>query len=237
MERENIIEKIRALRALSQCKSTTLEEAATAARMAELLIQKHALAEAELQTSEPSKEDIIDADEPLTDWDRNQVVWQNILIHGLAKAYNCTSVFRWNKGKPGIYAVGRPSDIEVLRYQYTFFLVELYRLAHMLAPSNLKRGSGKTWHNSFYRGAVHAILESLESAKKEVHAQATSSALQVINQRMQEVLDYRKQKFPTASVKKFGGRVDLNAYQAGIKAGSNLNPKPGLGPGVRGLLK
>lgn len=237
MERENIIEKIRSLRTLSQDKSATLEEAATAARVAEMLIQKHSLAEVELEMTKVSKEDIMDDGTPLTDWGQRQTVWQNILTTGLAKAYSCSSVLRWSeKGNPNIYAIGKPSDIALLRYQYIFFVIELTRLSNKLAPKNLGRGTGKTWYNSFYRGAVHAILQSLKSAKEEVRTQASSEALVFIDQHLNALEQFKAKKYPTSSTKNFGGNIDPDAYRKGVEAGSNLNPKPALAPGVKGLL-
>ena len=238
MERENIIEKVRALRNLAQNSAATVDEAAAAARAAELLIQKHSLAETEIAAIRENVEPITDDETALTDWGQRQTVWQNILIHGLAKAYNCESVLKWDKfGHPGIYAIGRATDVALLRYQYAFFVVEMTRLAHNLAPKTLTRGAGKTWHNSFYRGAVRAILDSLKTAKQEVRAQATSAALIVLDQHMQAIEAFKAQKYPHATVKQFGGNLDPDAYQKGMQAGANLNPKPGLGPGVRGLLK
>lgn len=239
MERENIIEKVQKLRALAQNSAATVDEAAAAARAAELLIQKHSLAETELEAIRINVEPIADDENPLTDWGQRQTVWQNILIHGLAKSYNCSSVMKWDKlGRPGIYAIGRASDVALLRYQYTFFVVELTRLAHALAPKTLTRGSGKTWHNSFYRGAVHAILESLKTAKAEVRAQANQAALIVVDQHMRAIEAFKAQKFPSSSTTTMAsGHIDPDAYAKGMEAGANLNPKPGLGPGVRGLLK
>jgi hypothetical protein len=238
MERENIIEKVRALRNLAQNSAATVDEAAAAARAAELLIQKHSLAETELDAIRENAEPIMDDESPLTDWGQRQTVWQNILIHGLAKAYNCESIFKWDKqGHPGIYAIGRASDVALLRYQYAFFVLELTRLSHSLAPKGMTRGEGKTWHNSFYRGAVHAILTSLKTAKQEVRAQATSSALAIVDAHMQAIEAFKAQKYPHSKTVQFGGNIDPDAYAKGMEAGANLNPKPGLGPGVKGLLK
>lgn len=239
MERESIIKKVQALRAQSKDKAVTVEEAATFARLAELLIQKYTLEEADLESVRVTREEIGDDESPLTDWDQREVMWQNILIHNLCKAYNCTSIIKWStQNKIGMYAIGRKSDIELLRYQYAFFTVELVRLAHLMAPKDLKRGSGKTWYNSFYRGAVHAIVLSLESAKKEVRAQATSSSLIVVDSHIRALSAYRENKYGRmGGSKSIGGNIDPDAYAAGMQAGSNLNAKPGLAPGVRGLLK
>jgi hypothetical protein len=236
MDKDSIIEKIRALRNLAQNKAATVEEAATAARLAELLIQKHAFAEADLEGAAP--EGIVNDDNCLTDWGERQNVWQNILISALGKAYNCGIVFKHNKsGSPGLYAIGRPSDVELLRYQFAFFVVELTRLAHHLAPSTLKRGEGKRWHNSFYRGGVNAITESLKAVKQEARGQATSSALAVVDKHMNAIEALKSKLYPSSREVKMGGSVDPDAYRLGKQAGAGLESKPALPPNVRGLLK
>lgn len=239
MERENIIEKVRALRNLAENKSATIEEAATAARMAELIIQKHALAEAELlvNDSNDAKEEIIEDSAPLTDWKKRATNWQGSLIKGLSDIYGCEVLILYKNGTPNVYAIGRKSDIEMLRYQYTFFMVELIRLANNLAPNNLGRGSGKTWYNSFYRGGISSIIESLRAAKKEVRQQASSSALVFIDQKAKEIQEFMKKSHPHLRTKSSYSNIDPDAYNKGKQAGANLNPKPGLAPGVKGLLK
>lgn len=236
MERESIIERVKRLRALST--SSNLNEAATAASIAEKLIQEHSLAEAELEISQGSQEKTHEDGIPLTNWDQRQTVWHNILLTHLCKAYNCEGVLKFSKeGKVGYYAIGRPSDIDTMRYQYTFFVVELTRLAHLLAPDYLRRGEGKRWHNSFYLGGVAAIGESLKKTRQEVRAQANSSALTVVDQHTADALALKKEKYPKSRTVQFDNNIDGDAYRMGKQAGSGLSPKPGLGPGVRGLLK
>lgn len=238
MERQSIIEKVQALRNLAACKAATIDEAAAAARAAELLIQKHQLAEVELQAvSAEVAEAIVDDDNPLTDWGKRQKVWQNILLHALAENYNCSNVIRRKDETQNIYTIGRPRDIEMMRYQFAYYVLELTRLAQLLAPRDLRRGSGKTWFNSFYRGATSAIIESLKSARREVRQQASSTALVFINKHMQEIEQLKAKKYPWCSTKTFGGKVNPDAYRMGKQAGANLQVKPGLPSGVRGLLK
>jgi len=238
MERENIIDKIRKLRALADNAAATVDEAAAAARAAELLIQKHALQEAELgAVSQEVLESIIDDDTPLTDWAKRQKVWQNVLLHAMAENYNCSNVMKRVGGISNIYTIGRASDIAVLRYQFAYFVVELTRLAHLLAPSDLKRGSGKTWHNSFYHGATDAIIASMKSAKKEVIKDASSTALVFISEHMRKVEELKAQKYPWSRTSHSARRLDPEAYEMGKMAGAGLQAKPALAPGVRGLLK
>lgn len=236
MERESLIERVQKLRALST--SSNLHEAAAAASIAEKLIQEHCLAEAELEIVQGSQEKAHEDGMPLTDWDQRQTIWQNILLTHLCKAYNCEGLPKWGKdGRVGYYAIGRPSDIATMRYQYTFFTIELTRLAHLLAPSYLRRGEGKRWHNSFYLGGVSAIGESLRKTKHEVRAQANSSALAVVDQHAADALALKKEKYPKCRTVTYNNSIDGDAYRLGKQAGSGLSPKPGLGSGIRGLLK
>lgn len=237
MSRENIIDKVRKLRALSN--SSNLNEAASAARMAEKLIQEHCLAEAELEVIEGSHEVAGEDEVPLTNWNRRRTVWQDSLLYQLARAYNCVGILKHDReGKFGYYATGRPSDIATMRYQFAFFVVELTRLAGVLAPNDLTRGEGKTWYKSFYMGAVKAIAESLTVAKQETRAQASSTALSIIDKHMDEAKSAFMKKYPkTHKMQTARANIDIDAWHMGHQAGSGLSPKPGLNPGVRGLLK
>src|SRR5579859_2714835 len=140
MNKTPIIEKINKLRELSRNSAASIEEAASAARIAEKLIQEHQLAEAELELSHGSQESVLEDEKAITDWNQRQTVWQNILITNLCKAYNCTGVLKFKGNKLGYYVIGRFSDISIVRYQYAYFVLELSRLAHVLAPSTLARG-------------------------------------------------------------------------------------------------
>lgn len=234
MNREDLIKKVNALRALST--SSNLAEATAAAIKAEELIQKYNLEEAEFEFANGSQEKVYEDEHPLTDWGQRQNVWQNILLTAIAKAYDCEGLLKHKDGKIGFYAVGRPSDISTMRYQFAFFSVEITRLAALLAHNNLSRGSGKTWYNSFYRGAVRAISDSLKATKQEVQQTASSQALAIINRHAQEAADWMRVYHPNVGIVNKRGNLDVNAYNLGKQAGAGLNTKPSMGAGYRGLL-
>ncbi len=235
MNRESIIDRVRKLRNLTA--SNNLNEATAAARAAERLIQENALEEAELEVSQGVSETVMEDGQSLTDWDQRQCVWQNILLTTLCTAYNCSGVLKRNQGRIGYFAIGRPSDIATLRYQYAFFCLELGRLAHLMAPAGLNRGAGKHWHKSFYLGAVSAISRELQAARAETRAQASSTALAVVDQHQHEAAMLLAKLYPRSRHRAHHSAIDRGAYELGQLAGSNLQAKPGLGPGIRGLLK
>jgi hypothetical protein len=237
MNRESIIEKIKKLRALAG-NNNSVEEVATATRLAEELIQKHQLEDAELEISFGSTEQVLEDQEALTDWKLRQTIWQNSLLSCLCQAYNCEGVLKQTKdGSLAFYAIGRPSNISTLRYQYSYFVLELTRLAQSLSPFGLKRGSAKKWYNSFYHGAVQAIGSELRRSKQEIKSTANFSALAIIDKQAREALDLKHRLYPRAGSKKLHIRnINYDAYNIGKQAGSSLGPKPGLALGVRGLL-
>ena len=236
MNRESIIEKIRKLRSLAG-NNSSLEEATTATRLAEELLQKNQIAEAELEITMGSQEQVLEDQEALTDWKIKQTVWQNILLTHLCSAYNCEGIIKHKNGCLGYFAIGRPSDLLVLKYQYAYMVLELTRLASLLAPKTLARGSGKTWHKSFYLGAVRAIGDSLVKVKQEIKSTANSSALAVIDQHAQEALNLKNQLYPKSKTVMMKSHYDREAWELGNRAGRNLETKTGLGSGVpRGLL-
>lgn len=234
MNREDLIKKVQALRALTA--SSNLNEAAAAARAAEKLIQDYALEEAEFEFANGSNEKVHEDGDPLTDWGQRQNVWQNILLTSLTKAYSCEGIMKTKDGKLGYYAVGRPSDISTMRYQFAFFSLEITRLAPLLAPNDLGRGSGKRWYNSFYLGAVRAISDSLVEAKKQAQNVATSQALTIINKHAQEAADWMKVYHPNAKIVTKRSQYNADAYNLGKQAGAGLQSKPAINPGYRGLL-
>jgi uncharacterized protein DUF2786 len=236
MNRENIIDKIRKLRALAG-NNSSIEEIATATKLAEELLQKYQIEEAEFEVAHGSQEQAIFDQIALTDWKERQTLWQNILLTTLSEAYNCEGILLRRNHRLGYYVIGRPADILTIRYQYSYFTLELTRLAQLLAPNNLGRGSGKHWHKSFYLGAVSAIADSLKKAKVEVRASANSSALAIIDRHAEEALALKNKLHPNVGgAKAIRTTMDRNAYDLGYQSGSNLSPKPGLGSNVRGLL-
>lgn len=233
-KRESIVDRIRKLRVLAN-DPNSLEEATTAAKLVEQLIQKYQVDEAELIFQEGETETPKLDDEPVETFGKRQNVWKNVLSLQLAKLYNCTTVFQRKSGSLGLYIIGRPSDIEIVKYNYAYLSLQITRLAEKLQPDNLFRGAAKGWRNSFYLGAVDSILATMEQEKQVSREQATSNALVVIDRHYNETMALQKKLFPSASEHGFNSRVDGNAYNVGYEAGKGLQSKPSL-PGGPKLL-
>lgn len=234
--RETILDRIRKLRALS-ADPNNLNEATTAAKIAEELLQKHQIAEAELILEEGEKEEPKLDDNPVETFGQRQNVWKNILSLQLAKAYNCTTVWQRKGGVLGLYVIGRPSDIEIVKYNYAYLSLQIVRLAELNQPSGLYKGAAKGWRNSFYLGATNAIISALEEEKEKVRAESNSSALAVVDKHMAESNALASKLFPNARESSFNSNINRDAYNKGFEAGQGLQSKPSLPAGNKLLNK
>jgi hypothetical protein len=169
----SLLDKIRKLRALSQ--SSNLHEAAAAAAKVNQLIQEHRLSEAELEDPEVHEKATTDV-EPLTAWGGRRPTWKRGLIVFLRKNNGCAGYNEWRmvNGKKCQVSVivGRPSDVQTVRYIYAYLVNEITRLAVLEG-----KGKGKQWFTAFYMGALVGVIEAMKKADDAVRATATSTAL------------------------------------------------------------
>lgn len=233
MSTQSIIEKVKKLRALAT--SSNVNEAASAAAAAERLIQEHALHEAQL--CEDEEDEIpIDPEEPIDTFGSKTPSWRSSLLAGLAKQYRCAC---WltrgrNNGKRETYfrAVGRPSDLDVFRYQAAFFTSEILRLTEREG-----KGQGRTWRNSFAHGAVSAVLEAMRTANQEARSTATGAALVRVDVAAAKALALRDTIVPSlrkGSASRYS--LDGSAYAQGRRAGAGINQRSQIGAGGMRLL-
>jgi hypothetical protein len=225
METTGIIEKIRALRALAT--SANMHEAQAAAAQAARLAEKYRIDEAELLLAGEAVEEPMHVDpEPIVAWART-VYWQARLASVLGKHHGC-AVYRETKYHYAarrtkefrIRAVGRPSDIALVRYFYGWLSVEIVRLADKAC-----KGMGRSYRASWCAGAVRGIDEQLTAASRQVREQAhaSSSALVLVGDR-HKVADKFMRGLMKLRSGSWGGRLsDGDAYRAGIERGKQIN--------------
>lgn len=210
---EKIIEKVARLRALST--SSNVHEAIAAAAAAERLIAEYRLSEADLEIDGEESELV---EEEVFQYGHNLSSWKCTLIAGLNKHYGCVGLIRLGKPKRHI-SFGRKSDIELVKYMFSWLSLEIARLSQGAC-----KGRGKGFSNSFCHGAVCGVLEAMHRESEEQRSHATSTALAVVDARLGQ-----SQEFMTASrgkIKKgmnIGSARDANAYHAGKRAGAAIN--------------
>lgn len=248
-----VIEKIKRLRALSR-KAGTQAEAEAAAAIADKLLQEYGLEEAQLQASGEKPAEAVGED-AFTVFAARAPTWQRILASGLIRHYDCASYLAWVypdqiHAQMAQRVIGRKSDVEAAKYMYGWLVVEVERLAQLNA------GNGRSWLDSFRRGAVSGVLNKLSATKKaardeaeakqavasaispDVAAQA-SSALAIYDARKEEAKaklyelhpDIEKQEKRSRGGTSFRSASNYDGYRQGRAAGSNIHVGASLGDG------
>jgi hypothetical protein len=216
-----IIEKVRKLLALS--KSCNANEAAAAAAAANKLIDQYRLEECELEDTE-AHEDIFEEEDPLYESGR-LTQWKSYLACNLARHYGC-AIYNHKGFRKNLYKLaGRKSDIEVVRYMFSWLCLEIERLSDEGSRGKgFDRSAGKIFSNSFCTGAVAGINLQLKASRQEVVQNASSVAIVKLNQRHDEALAFlnksHKLKFENNSNKSY---LDKGAYESGKAKGENLH--------------
>lgn len=223
----SVIDRVKKLLALTT--SSNANEAAAAAAVANKLIDQYRLAASELETSSEDHEEVFEDSAPLYESGRI-TQWKSSLACHLAKHYGCAIYnakgFRQNLFK----LVGRKSDIEIIRYMFSWLSIEIDRLSDQASKGRgFNRSAGKVFSNSFCSGAVVGISNQLETSRKEVAQTVSSVAMVRLNLRLEEAIDFmndaHKLKKTNNNSKSY---FDRGAYEAGKVRGQSIHLGVGL---------
>jgi hypothetical protein len=233
--RDDLIEKVRKLRALQQ--SSNLHEAENATRAVERLIQEHQLAEAEIEATAQQEVAEACAEDPdfLVQWRDRKTNWIVNLTFRLARAYQCDGVMTHKFDSAtrttmhGVLLTGRPSDVAIVRAQLAYLVVEIRRLCEL---DGLK---GKAARTSFCMGAVDGLYLAIRETQREARREATSTALAVIDDRLVKASEVLKRNHPRIrTVSTRAAISNANAYNSGRRAGESIHTGSSLGSGGNG---
>lgn len=208
---------------LRLAKSDNPHEAATAAAMAQKIIDRHKLDVASFENEDSPVEKIED-----TSLDNSTSTWKLRLAGVIAKANGCKLYYIPSRS---IQLIGRQSDAQTVRYLYQWLSKEIDRLTR-----EESQGKGKTWANNFRLGAVETLGHRLHIEKEETKREAQAEAfakegeagLTKINQAIVKVADTTPlEKFAeTLNLRKGSTRrssYDDGAREAGRRAGASIN--------------
>lgn len=218
MTTQDIIDRIRKLRRLAT--SLNEHEAATAAAIADKLIQKHRLEEAAIEGDEHDTIPI-DEDPEFFDLGNRVNTWQWYLYTRLISHYDVAGYSSWRNGHRTLHMIGRKDDIEIVKFQCSFFTAEINRLALHVAG-----GRGRTALHSFRMGAVVGILKALWEAKAAAMAAANTNTAMVLVNRKKEADEALNAKFPNMrDVQEPKANIrDGLMYARGVAAGKKMSP-------------
>lgn len=227
---QTVIAKIQKLLALSQ--SANPNEAATAAAIANKLIDQYRLSSDDFQSSDNADSDpLVDDDSYI--YESGRITrWRSHLVMMLSKHYGC-ACFNDITHKPEgrkvsrYKLVGRKSDIEVTRYMFTWLSAECERLTLSEA-----RGKGHTFSHSYSLGFVMGIADQLAISRKEAESTASSTAIIHMNARYDEANDFMTNKrILKATKSRSSSHIDGGAYDSGRVRGANTHLGSAMGSG------
>lgn len=256
MTQEDAIRK--AMACLRLAKSSNANEAALAAAKAQEIIEKFKLDVNSLEYDQfQAKEDAepikdFGYSDPLDNADWTNRIWSLRLASVVSRANQCRVVYYRNGATGGfcIKIIGRPSDVQTVRYVYAYFRGETMRLC----KENCAGNSG-TFKEHYRRGVVDAISEKLreqrERTQREVRAENSNNPLALVRvnnaiARLEKRGD-EVQKFMDETMKLGRGRgmgaghsfAGASARQQGYRDGQGIritSAKAGIGRGVAGTL-
>lgn len=232
----SIIEKVKKLLALS-AKAGTAAEAATAAGLANKLIDEYRLEAADLEAKEEGRLEPIEEDQDYIYESGKVTTWKQELCSTLVDFYGCTywNDCYWPNGRQvsRYRVVGRRSDIGIVRYMFAWLMTECQRLAQLEAY-----GRGKVFVNSYCLGFVRGIRDQLKTSRKQAEATATNAAIVLVNSRAEEAeveLFKMHPNLKTQSTASYARR-DQGAYESGKSRGASMHLGASMTSGGTRLL-
>lgn len=218
MSLQSVIEKVNKLLSLS--KSSNANEAATAAAMANKLIDQYRLSESDLSQEQ---------NDPLMEdkgflYETGRIVrWKSVLAYILSKHYGCAlfnQIHFVNGRKASRYKlIGRQSDIEIVKYMFNWLTMECQRLTKQEAY-----GHGKIFAQSYCAGFVEGIKQQLHLSRQEIADQADKQAMTRINSREQEASQFMHQLHKLKNAPSLrASQIDPTAFNAGVDRGKSVH--------------
>jgi hypothetical protein len=231
MELSSVISKVQKL--LSLANSSNANEAATAAALANKLIDQYRLSSADYTMGETEVDPLIEDNDYIYETGRI-VPWKSSLVLVLAKHYGCAvynSAYYPNGRKASRYKlVGRASDIEITKYMFNWLMLECQRLSE-----NEARGKGRVFASSYCQGFVSGIRQQLSKSRQEAKENASQISIVKIDSRESEATEFmhkmhnlRKTHTTSSSMK-----LDVNAFNAGADRGKSLHLGQSMGSGCK----
>jgi len=258
MTREEAIGKVAALLRLAE-RGGTVAEAATAAAHAQAIMDRWELTHDAVNghtDEQPETEEPImgfgSAPDGQLDASLKQPRWMVQLAGGIARLNGCFIYLssRWEPKKSrhfrSVEVVGRPSQVETVRYMYAWLKREIQKLQNIHG-----RGMTYSWRREFNIGAVIEILRRLEEQRRqtvqEVRAEYVNNpnALVRIDRSLARIQDSSLARAWAYEHFRFGksrggpgGQYHGSAREAGAAAAKSINLSrgaAGLGAGQKSL--
>ena len=238
LSREDATRKAAALLRLA-AKAGTPAEAANAAAHAQAMMDRYELSRSAVEyaehaaTAEPDEPFMEFGSKPGGELDGKPRMdeWRRRLAAMLARLNGCFLYTSTRAGNRTLELVGRPGQVEKVRYLYGWLAGEVRRLT-----DEHGRGMGVVWRREFAEGATQEIGEILKAKRAEIVHQARADAghnplaIMRVNTAIAKLEDTRMARDYAYSVLRLqsGKRASSRSYdggarEAGAKAARSLN--------------
>jgi hypothetical protein len=230
----SVIERVQKLLALS--KSSNANEAATAAAIANKLIDQYRLSEAELTTEAQADDPFVQDDSYVYETGR-VTEWKRSLVTVLSNHYGvaCFNDITMATGRKvsRFKLVGRKSDIAIARYMFGWLELECQRLSEKEA-----RGMGHVYVASYCIGFVAGVREQLVASRKEAQQAASTAAIVKLDNRYAESRAFMYSQRPDLKsvAPKSQARIDPTGFNSGQTRGKNVHLGSVMGAGPVKML-
>ena len=207
-------------------------EGETAARIAQAMMDEHALSMADLDTASREEQDPL-AMERVDVGDSS--MWRRSLMGIVAR--HCTLRSLYTEGSTKMKLFGHAHDIAVASYLFDVIARQVQQGAdkHMRGLKNVTSGEARSAHNAFACSAVRGVKEKLaEMAAAKVKAAGPAGTALALQDREARMLAFfERAKGNTSS----GAGMVRNHSAAGYQAGKNVSIHAGVGApaGMRAL--
>lgn len=192
MTLEEALDKVRKLLRLAE--SDNANEAALAAARAQSILDRYeidkAMLELDAESIEPEEEIENFKNEPLDEATKfNLDKWRIRLAALISENNMCRAYTLTNADTKRTILIGRKSDVQKVRYLFSYFAREVDRLCDRDG-----KGYGRTWRNNYRHGVIdtlnNTIKQERETSIKKLKGETTSTALV----RLTDALDHIQHK-------------------------------------------
>ena len=244
-DNNSIIEKINALLNKTTENGCSVEESATAAKLAQKLLTEYKLSTSDLSVD---AESVHNNAKPLVVSQR-LTHWKSWIANALCQTNGCKAYTNRNKtievnkkgrahwvSKCELRIIGRDSDIEIVRYFFEYLTNEIERLCKQAMAEG--HGTGKTWANNFKSGATNAVTTRLKEGYQEVRNEhSNSTAIVKLDARDVEVQKWVSENLKLSKGYRSYASADYDAFYQGQRAGKSISLNKGLGSKSQKLLE
>jgi hypothetical protein len=247
MTHENLLARIQKMLALSKSAQEigSVEEAATAASLAQKLMVENKIEMADLADLGEDEIPIFEYDVLAEEGGKSPRAWKWDLLVGIANNNFC-NVLKWGASfqvgqRPGtgmsrgkLMLFGKKPDVEAVLYMYRWLVKEVDKLAKRAGKTQYDSdtdGSKRTWMDCFRKGAATEIdiILTLKRREQEKHLRSMGKQTTVLVKADSEVTEYVESKFKICHRQRSVSNWSDSGYNQGTKAARSINLDSGVG--------